>query len=354
MDDLEARIRRAWAGRISGCQLGKPVEVLSMREGHDALTAYLEAAGVPRPRDYIPFVEHRHVRPDWCAGAFVRSEPDDDVNYSVLALMMLEAHGAELTTADVARHWLKWLPVGSTYTAERAAYRILLEKGAEWFPEGAAPGFDLAECARNPYNDWIGAQIRADVYGWVCPGDPTRAARLAAVDASLSHVGAGIEGAVFVAAAGAALADRPLDRALSTALDELASDGEAAAAVRLGLELAGNADGDARIRERYAGLSPVATINNLALVVWALASHEQDFDAAIGDVVAAGLDTDCNGATVGALWGLSEAGAALGIPEHWTRPWGGRVGVSLAGMAELSLDELVDRTVALTDRLAAA
>ena len=354
MNELDARIRRAWQGRISGCQLGKPVEVLSMREGHEALTAYLDAAGTPRPRDYIPFVEHRLVRRDWCAGAFERSEPDDDVNYSVLALMMLEQHADALSTADVARHWMKWLPVGSTYTAERAAYRILLEKGAEWFPEGAEPGFDLTECAQNPYNDWIGAQIRADVYGWVCPGEPARAARLAQVDATLSHVGAGVEGAVFVAAAGAALADRPLDRALAAALDQLAPDGEAAAAVRFGLDLAGEADGDVRIRDRYAALSPVATVNNLALVVWALASHEHDFDGAIGDVVAAGLDTDCNGATVGALWGLSETGAKQGIPEHWTRPWNGRVGVSLAGISELALDDLVDRTVAVTGRLAAA
>jgi hypothetical protein len=33
------------------------------------------------------------------------------------------------------------------------------------------------------------------------------------------------------------------------------------------------------------------------------------------------------------------------IPEHWTKPWNGRIGVSLAGHAELQLDELVDRTV---------
>ncbi|GIS20804.1 MAG: hypothetical protein CM15mP120_27200 [Pseudomonadota bacterium] len=57
---------------------------------------------------------------------------------------------------------MKYLPVASTFTAERAAYRTLLNKAHEWFPEGRDPGFDLLDCAENEFNDWIGAQIRAD------------------------------------------------------------------------------------------------------------------------------------------------------------------------------------------------
>src|SRR6185436_15026124 len=100
--DLRDRIRRAWQGRISGCQLGKPVELLSMFEGHAALSDYLG----PGPlRDYIPHKPHRRVEAAWCAGAFERSEADDDINYSVLALILLERCGREMTTADVARAW---------------------------------------------------------------------------------------------------------------------------------------------------------------------------------------------------------------------------------------------------------
>jgi len=344
---LEKRIRNAWSGRISGCQLGKPVERLSMREGYGELHTYLSRTNALPLRDYIPWSEHPLVQKECCRALLKRSEPDDDINYSVLALMMLEEKGLNLTTVDVARFWLRWLPAASTFTAERAAYRTLMQHGAEWFADGARPGFDLALCSDNRYNDWIGAQIRTDVYGWVLPGNPLRAAELARQDASLSHRGDGVYGAVFVAALGAALADRTPEAALQVALGFLPVDSGAANAARLGSSLAGQSEGGAVIRETYKDLSPVHTINNLAIVVWALYSHLDDFSAAIGDAVAAGLDTDCNGATVGALWGLQ----GDSIPAQWTEPLQGRVAVSLAGLSELQLDNLVSRTIAVADKL---
>ncbi len=347
MSDLEPRIRRAWQGRIAGCQLGKPVEILSMREGHAGLTAYLASVGSLPVRNYIGYRDVPHIQKACCREFLVRSEPDDDINYSFLALLLLEQHGLDLTTADVARAWLRLLPAGQTFTAERAAYATLLSRGAERFADGAAPGFDLAECSANRYSDWIGAQIRADVYGWVLPGRVALAADLARRDATLSHRGDGVHGAVFVAALGAALAASEPQAALEEALAQLPQDSEAYRAVTLGRRLAGDAKGGEAIRAQYHGMSPVHTVNNLAVVVWALYSHLDDFTAAIGEAVATGLDTDCNGATVGALWGLQ----GVAIPEHWTAPLHDRVGLSLAGYDELPLDTLVTRTVAVAQKL---
>jgi ADP-ribosylglycohydrolase len=283
-----------------------------------------------------------------CRGGITRAEWDDDINYTVLALHLLEQNGAALRTVDVARAWLRLLPVGMVFTAERAAYGTLVAKAHEYFHFGTDPGFDLSECSDNPYNEWIGAQIRADLYGWVCPGRPELAAELARRDAALSHRGEGVHGAMFVAALGAALpAARDLDAAIDAALTTIPADSQATEAVRFGRSLAGEKDAVARLHERYAEVSPVHTLNNLALVVWALAAGGGDFGAAVGDAVAAGWDTDCNGATVGGLFGLS-----ADIPEAWTRPWRGRVCVTLAGHAELALDELVERTVAVARSLA--
>ena len=83
-------------------------------------------------------------------------------------------------------------------------------------------------------------------------------------------------------------------------------------------------------------------------MVWALLSHPDDFGAAVGDAVAAGLDTDCNGATEGGLWGLQ----GRPVPDAWPAPWQGRVAVTLAGVGELSLDALVERSTAVAERIA--
>ena len=53
---------------------------------------------------------------------------------------------------------------------------------------------------RNPYREWIGALIRADVYGWALPDQPAAAARLVFSDASLSHRNNGIYAAMWAAA----------------------------------------------------------------------------------------------------------------------------------------------------------
>lgn len=339
------RIRSAWQGRISGCLLGKPLEVLSFREGPDGVRRYLQDAGAAPLRDYVPLLDEATLAADsraCCRGHIERAEPDDDIDYTLLALMLVEEHGVGLRTDDVARAWLRLLPAGATWTAERAAYRILLDCMAEQFVNGEPPGFDLRECSNNEYNDWIGGQIRADLYGWVCPGRPALAAELARRDASLSHRGDGVHAAAFIAALAAALpACGDLDTALDTALAEIPAHSGAAEGVQFGRSIAGATDAVARLRLHYRELTPLHAVNNLALVVWALCAHPGDFSATVGEAVAAGWDTDCNGATVGGLCGLS----GTPIDARWTSPWQGRIGTRLAGHAELQLEDVVRRTV---------
>jgi len=345
-DVITSRIRNAWAGRVSGCMLGKPVEMLSMRQGALELGNYLESAGALPLRDYVPYkpslnqaIEH----PQACRGSLSAAIPDDDINYTVIALMLVEEYGQGFTTADVGRMWLRYLPGAIVYTAERYAYVKLLEHAGMRFAYGSEPNIDLAECSDNPYNHWIGAQIRADLYGWICPGEPEAAANMAQTDASLSHRADGVYGAMVIAAAGALIgAGSSIETAMEQAASLIPANSGCAAAIGLGLSTAADPF-PSKIQDKYAGMSPVHTVNNLALVTWGLARNPDNFAAAVGDTVAAGWDTDCNGATVGGLWGLT----GKPVPSRWVEQWGATIQTSIGGAAEFTLDELTRRTAAL-------
>ena len=86
-----------------------------MSQGFDAMTDYLRQADALPLRDYVPALPDslaERLTPGSCRDAMQRSEPDDDINYTVLALILLEEHGLGLETEHVARSWLRLLPAG--------------------------------------------------------------------------------------------------------------------------------------------------------------------------------------------------------------------------------------------------
>src|SRR5690606_27994138 len=122
-----------------------------------------------------------------------------------------------------ANLWLSTLPYHCTYTAERVAYRNLIL--GKWPP--------ATSTYRNPYRECIGAQIRADGFGYACPGRPELAAELAWRDASLSHVKNGIYGEMWMAAAIAtAFVTDDIYEVIETATSEIPKESRFAAMVR--------------------------------------------------------------------------------------------------------------------------
>ncbi|MEV6415779.1 ADP-ribosylglycohydrolase family protein [Kribbella sp. NPDC051718] len=339
MGGADERVLNAWLGRAAGNLLGKPVEKIpreGIREilqssGQWPLSRYITAVGVP---DEVVgrWPWNRRSKGTSLREVIDGMPEDDDLNFAILALQLVERHGDELSTEDVAAAWLNELPAGRVFTAERVAYRNLLD--------GVEPG--RAAVVRNPFREWIGAQIRTDVYGWVRPGDRTAAARLALVDARLSHTGAGVDGALWVAAMSAAamVLDDPVEVA-EAGLAVVDPAGELAKAVRFGLGLAETPLDDAldALHAEYGHLHWVHSVNNSALTAYALTAP--DFATGIGRAVMGGWDTDSAGATVGAV-----LGAVLGVPAEWTEPLDNRLATSLPGMNQVAISELADRTVA--------
>ncbi|WP_323101321.1 ADP-ribosylglycohydrolase family protein [Intrasporangium sp. YIM S08009] len=345
--ELTRRVHGAWLGRCAGCLLGKPVEKiprLGIEEilrgtGRWPLDDWFTASGLP-PEVAARWPWNRRSAPTSLAENIDGMPEDDDLNFAVLALRMLRQHADGLSTDDVAQGWLDNLPGGRVFTAERVAYRNLLE-GAE--PERAA-------LVRNPFREWIGALIRADVHGWTNPGDLRSAVASAFVDARLSHTGAGVEGALWAAAlASAAVVSDDVDDALARAAHVLEPGGSLERAVLRGVELGRGSLSDSEaldaLHADFGSLHWVHVLNNAATIAFALARGRGDFGRSIGLAVTAGWDTDSVGATVGGV-----VGALLGVdglPERWIRPLDNRLATSLPGPAELSIDELARETVAL-------
>jgi len=348
----EERIRAAWQGRISGCLLGKPVEMISMREGPEGLNNFLEKSGSLPLRDYVNYMEHdllRGANKKCCAGMMDKAEVDDDITYLVLALMMMEQHGIDLTTDDVARSWINLLPVGATFTAERDSYLKLIEKSNMAYQFGGPRDFNFEEINDGEYNDWIGAQIRIDMYGWVLPGKPKLAAELARRDAILSHRDCAVEASAYIAALCALVpVSDSREESVMSALEIIDPSSDAYKAVEVGIK---NKNKPAsNLHEFYGDMSPVHSLNNLAVVVWAFLSFQDSFDEAIGETICCGWDTDCTGATVGGLLGLDKGT----IPAAWTEPWQGRVLTAIAGVGELDLEQLVKRTCSLVEKFSSS
>ncbi len=340
------RILGAWLGRSAGCLLGKPVEKIPPKgirailesEGRWPLTGYFTAEGLD-PAVGAAWPWNRASGSTSLAENIDGMPEDDDLNYTILALQLVEAHGPDLTTDDVALSWLMSLPAGRVFTAERAVYRNLLE------------GVEPVDCAthRNPFREWIGALIRTDAYGWVSPGDPAGAARLAFADARLSHTRNGVYGAMWAAALGAAaVVSDDIDEVLAAGLSVVPPRSRLARAIRFGDELGGSDLGlDASLVALWAefdGMHWVHVLNNAATIAWALRRGGGRFDDSVPLAVMAGWDTDSAGATVGAVCGALAGAEAL--PRRWTEPLKDRITTSLPGLSGIALSELAARTSA--------
>ncbi|MFF3905326.1 ADP-ribosylglycohydrolase family protein [Streptomyces sp. NPDC001848] len=346
----EARLEAAWLGRAAGCLLGKPVEKLPLDgirrlaevTGNWPLNTWFTARGVPAELA-TTYPWNRRSATTSLAENIDGMPEDDDLNYPLLNLLLLDRHGRHFTTTDVARLWLDELPAARTFTAERVAYRNLLS------------GIEPPRTARhrNPFREWIGALIRADAHGWTNPGDPAAAAEQAHRDASLTHTANGVYAAMFTAAAiaEAATGAHDVHHCLRTGLTVVPPASRLARAVRHAIRLAESTpDFDAVVDELHVAHRAyhwVHAIPNTALIAAALTHADGDFTGSICRAVSGGWDTDSNGATAGSIAGLL-AGHPTALPDRWTTPLKNRLATSVGDFHGVGFDALAHLTHRLT------
>ena len=308
-EDYWDKVYGCWMGKNCGGTLGAPME--GRKEILDL--------------DWYPRLEEGGI-------------PNDDLEMQLIWLEAMEKEGFDLDAQKLAEYWLNHIFYNWD---EYGLNKTNLKKGLRPPVSGA-------------FNNWfknsMGCPIRSEIWACLAPGCPNLAARYAYQDAIVDHAGGeSVYGEMFFGALIAACfgAD-DLHEALERALAEIPEQCRLAAAVR---ECIGWCDEDSsweqtwkRIMDKYGHYHPVHTINNALLCVMGLLHSGGDLREAICIAVMGGLDTDCNGATVGSVMGALLG--ASGVPDDLSAPLNDTLGTALSGMSEMRISDLVERTVA--------
>ena len=343
---LKDKILGAWNGRICGCLLGKPVEGIKTDELHPILK---ESGNYPMHR-YIKSTDitdemceqYSFRLKDKCYADTVTCAPvDDDTNYVVLANRVVEKYGRDFTPYDVSRSWMNWQSKNAYCTAERVAFRN--------FVNGFVPPYSAMY--KNPYREWIGAQIRGDYFGYINPGNPELAAEMAWRDASISHMKNGIYGEMYIAAmiAYAAVND-DIEEIILGGLAQIPATSRLYEAVTKLLEAYKNGlPQDKFFRKLHDNFDEFSdhdwclTLSNALIVTASLLYGEGDFGKTVCMAVQTGFDTDCNGATLGSILGMRNGSA--GVSETWTKPINGELNTSIFGVGKVKIADMVESTM---------
>lgn len=345
-NNLESKIHGAWMGRICGCMLGKTVEGMRTNE----LVPFLkESDNYPMHR----YIYKTDINEEICNkySYYLANRPyadeidgmpvDDDTNYVVLAQLIIEKYGKDFTPYDVSQAWLGYQSKNAYCTAERVAFCN--------FVKGYTP--PQSAMYKNPYREWIGAQIRGDYFGYINPGNPELAAEMAWRDASISHVKNGIYGEMFVAAmiATAAVTNNTEDIILN-GLAEIPHTSRLYEDImsvmddfKAGVEQETVFDKIHKKYDEYTSHGWCHTNSNAMIVVASLLYGKGDFGKSICMSVETGFDTDCNGATVGSILGMTNG--IESIPEYWTKPINDTLHTSIFGVGTVKISDRVKMTM---------
>ncbi|MGW1593122.1 ADP-ribosylglycohydrolase family protein [Streptomyces sp. NPDC002343] len=340
-------LEAAWLGRAAGRLLGRPVgqlgldgiRALAEAAGNRPLTGYFTAKGVPAGLLAAHPWDRRSAAT--CLAENIDGMPEDaDLDHLLLNLLLLRRHGRRFSTDDVARLWLDTLAPGRTRAAERLACRNLLC--------GVEPPHTARH--RNPFREWTGALVRADVHGWTNPGDPAAAAEQAHRDAALTHTANGVYAAMFTAAAIATAAPGTHDvhaclragRAVVPPRSRLAAAVDHAVALARRSEDFEDVVDD--LHARYATTHHRAhAVPVTALVAAALTHADGDFSGSVCRAVSGGWATGAAGASAGGIAGLL-AGAPGALPDRWRAPLKNRLASALAEFDGTGFDTLAHLT----------
>lgn len=348
-EEIRSKVYGGIFGRFAGCVLGKPLE---MSWDQAKIREYLEAADAWPLSDFVPPyspAQSAPLRRDCVPSmkGFVKyAQQDDDINYTVLGLRVLEKYGRNFRPQDMAATWLENIPYEWTWGPEKSRYMLLAGRG---IPEGDE--WETFTRFLNSGEEEIGAMIRGDTFGLVNPGNPQLAAEMAWRDGSMTHKKTGLFAEMWASAtiAAAFTTFDPVE-AIKIGIEQLPKNTRYTEALHDALEISlREEDWMAAYKEinaRWGHYGHAGTFNESAAIINALVHSVGkdgmiDYGKVICITVMHGWDTDCSAATAGCIAGV--LAGIHNIPEKWIAPLNNTYYTCVATEADTRIDHLAER-----------
>ncbi|HUS48310.1 MAG TPA: ADP-ribosylglycohydrolase family protein [Phycisphaerae bacterium] len=311
--EFHDRVLACWMGKAIGGTLGAPYEC---QRGPHSLTYY----------DPVP----------------TEAAPNDDLDLQLVWLSMLEDVGVDPPLPAFAEYWSRH---AASYPWNE--YGFFMRN----YGRGLRP--PVAGCFENYFVDEMGSPIRSEIWACLHAGDPQAAAEKAWRDSALDHAGGeGTCGEMFLAAVqAAAFIEADPETLIRIGLEMIPLSSHVGRSVREALWCRKNglnwAEARERVATRFGHHQPCNAVPNHGFITigWL---YGEGFGDRLCKAVNCGYDTDCTGASLGALLGI--LGGTAAIPDKWLAPIGRQIVLHrfTRGLpAPATLDELADRTVAL-------
>lgn len=268
--EFRDKVFGCWLGKCIGGNIGAPYEGMKQRMELRYTPAFLE-----------------------------KMLPNDDLDLQILWLDVLHKKGKNITAKDLADAFVRncdYAP--GEYAFFRKNYR-----------KGIMP--PLSGSFNNEFfNEGMGAPIRSEIWACIFPEDPETAAKYAAMDASIDHAAGGesADGEVFLAVLESlCFGGGEIENIIRRSLEYLPNS-----KVRRAVEDVITWSKDCndmdcildRIICHYGNSESAMVHQNLSIIVAALLRYRGDITGSVLEAVNCGFDTDCTGATVGAVLGI--------------------------------------------------
>ncbi len=348
---IRPRVEQAFLSAVCGCILGKPLEISQTGQ---FFRAKLEPRGSWPLRGYISEADLAAIGKRHGDAAYTTREtityagPDDDLNYTLIGMLLLERHGADFTTDHLRDLWFTNIPSGWQWGPERTVGIKAALHSLMWSKD-PVPYDDWVEVA-NAGDEACGAQIRADAYGYACPGHPFRAACLAYRDAAYTHRRTGIYATMWTAAAIAtAFVSDDWKTIAATANQYIPVRSRFHACVAEAIAMVDAADdwwqSFLAINQRWNEYGHCGVYQEVATLINTLKFATSPHDGFCKQVMQ-GNDTDSYGCTAGSLCGAKFPAGTLDR-DTWVAPFQDTIHTTIATLTEHRLSALATRMAAL-------